>query len=275
MSLRPVLLAVAALAAASGICLTLCLWGAGRNHDLEAVAREIRRDGDLERPLEVRRRRHEAKRALAAKMVARRMTLREAADRFRRLDEADTGSRPDLPRLPRDEQSFREDVLDYVWIVLGHQGRFATAARWYAEAFTAHPYLLAGPPTGHRYHAARAAVLAGCGQGRDAAGLDETSRAGFRHQALGWLRAELGARHRLLEQQPEKTRWIVAYDMHRWLEDPDFAGVRGSEALARLPEPERQAWQMLWADVADTLARTQGKAPPEAEADREVPPPGR
>jgi hypothetical protein len=62
-------------------------------------------------------------------------------------------------------------------------------------------------------------------------------------------------RHRLLEQQPETTRWIVAYDMPRWLEDPDFAGVRGPDALARLPEAERHAWQKFWADVADTLAR--------------------
>jgi hypothetical protein len=64
-------------------------------------------------------------------------------------------------------------------------------------------------------------------------------------------------------------------DMHRWLEDPDFAGVRGPEALARLPEPERRGWQQLWADVADTLVQAQGKAPPEAEADREVQPPER
>jgi hypothetical protein len=63
--------------------------------------------------------------------------------------------------------------------------------------------------------------------------------------------------------------------MRHWLQDPHFAGLRGPEALALLPEPERPAWQKLWADVADTLARAQGKAPPEAEADREVQPPGR
>jgi hypothetical protein len=117
--------------------------------------------------------------------------------------------------------------------------------------------------------------MAGCGQGRDAADLDDTSRARFRRQALGWLRAALEARHRLLEQEPEKTRWMVASELWRWPEDPAFAGLRGPEALARLPEPERQAWHQLWADVADTLARAQGKAPPEAEADREVQPPER
>jgi hypothetical protein len=63
--------------------------------------------------------------------------------------------------------------------------------------------------------------------------------------------------------------------MQTWLEDPGFAGVRGPEALGRLPAAERQAWQRLWADVADTLARADGTAPPEAEADREVQPPQR
>jgi hypothetical protein len=47
------------------------------------------------------------------------------------------------------------------------------------------------------------------------------------------------------------------------LVDPEFAGVRGPEALAKLPESERQPWQKLWADVAATLARAQGKTMPE------------
>jgi hypothetical protein len=70
--------------------------------------------------------------------------------------------------------------------------------------------VLPGPPTGPRYDAARAAVLAGCGRGRDAAGLDGRSGASFRRQALDWLRDELEAQRRLLETEPEKTRWIIA-----------------------------------------------------------------
>jgi hypothetical protein len=50
--------------------------------------------------------------------------------------------------------------------------------------------------------------------------------------------------------------------LQHWQQDPDFGGVRGPEALARLPEAERQAWQKLWGDVADTLARAQGTAAP-------------
>jgi hypothetical protein len=37
-----------------------------------------------------------------------------------------------------------------------------------------------------------------------------------------------------------------------WQQEADFAGVRG-DALAKLPEGERQAWQQLWADIEQTL----------------------
>jgi serine/threonine-protein kinase len=117
--------------------------------------------------------------------------------------------------------------------------------------------VLAGPPAGQRYHAARAAALAGCGRGRDAADLDEATRLGFRRQARDWLRAELEARRRRLAQEPGKVR-AVARDVQDWLWDSPFAGVRGPEALARLPAAERQAWQELWTDIADTLARAVG-----------------
>jgi hypothetical protein len=48
--------------------------------------------------------------------------------------------------------------------------------------------------------------------------------------------------------------------MRSWQIDTDFAGVRGQAALAKLPDAERQRWQKLWSDVADTLARAEGKS---------------
>jgi hypothetical protein len=275
MNLRSALLAAAALAIAFWTSLTLCRWRAGENPDLAAIGREVQRGEDLAPHIEAGQRRDETRRSLAAEVVAGRLSLREAVGSFRRLDEADPGYPAGIPRAPGDERFFCGRVLDFVREILGREGRYAAAARWYGEAFTAHPYLLAGPPSDHRYNAARAAALAGCEQGGDAAGLEEATRAGFRNQALGWLRAELEARQRLLEQQPEKTRWIVAYDMHRWLEDPDFAGVRGPEALARLPAAERQEWQQLWAAVADMLARAQGAITQRQKAGSRIPVPER
>jgi hypothetical protein len=43
--------------------------------------------------------------------------------------------------------------------------------------------------------------------------------------------------------------------------------VRG-EALAKLPEAERQAWRQLWADVADTLVQARGPAARAKKSDR-------
>jgi hypothetical protein len=37
---------------------------------------------------------------------------------------------------------------------------------------------------------------------------------------------------------------------------PEFDSVRDKEALAKLPEAERAAWQQLWADVETLLKKT-------------------
>src|SRR5262249_52761870 len=60
------------------------------------------------------------------------------------------------------------------------------SARFYEEAFAAQPDL-AHTPTGHRYAAAAAAALAGCGQGKDDPPLDEATRARWRAKAQDWL----------------------------------------------------------------------------------------
>jgi hypothetical protein len=266
MNLRPALLATATLATAFCTTLAVCRWGGGGNEELSDLAWVVQHGEELGPSLEAGRRRHEAKWALAAEVAAGRMTVREAAGHFRRLDEAASDFPAGIPRPPGDESALRANVLDYVWVVLGDQQRYATAARWYDAAFTAYPQLLSDPPPGHRYYAACAAALAGCGQGRDAADLDEKSRVGFHRQARVWLRADLEARRQLLEKEPAKAL-TVARDMRYWLRDSSLSRVREPEALARLPEAERQAWQKLWADVADTRARAEGTTPLEQRAD--------
>ena len=41
--------------------------------------------------------------------------------------------------------------------------------------------------------------------------------------------------------------------------------ARGTEALAKLAEAERQLWEKLWKDVDDLLKRAQEKATPETK----------
>jgi len=107
---------------------------------------------------------------------------------------------------------------------------------------------------GRRYDAACYAARAAAGQGADAATLDDTERARWRWQALDWLRADLDAWRGLWDKEPGKARPVVAQKMRHWLRDPDLNGVRGPDALAKLPEAERKEWQRLWADVAALLA---------------------
>jgi serine/threonine protein kinase/tetratricopeptide (TPR) repeat protein len=132
------------------------------------------------------------------------------------------------------------------------------AARFYAAAFDLEPKL-AEMLDAHRYNAACAAALAGCGQGRDAARVDENERARLRKQALAWLRAELESWGRELAKEPDKTRPVAERALQHWLTDADLAELRGVDALAKLPEAERQPWQRLWNDATAMLKRAQGK----------------
>jgi tetratricopeptide (TPR) repeat protein len=146
----------------------------------------------------------------------------------------------------------------------------AASARFYAAAFAAQPSLAGDVPAGHRYQAACAAALAGCGQGDDRPAPDEKERGRWRQQALDWLRADLAWWRQRAETGTPQDRAAVRPALQHWLADPDLAGVRGEVALALLPEAERGGWRRLWADVADTLGRAEGKTAPE-ERLRKVP----
>ena len=144
--------------------------------------------------------------------------------------------------------------------------QYAAAARLFAAACAAQP-----PPSDRpavqRYIAARAGVLAGCGQGKDADQTDDKERVRLRRQALEWLRTELAAWRQLLEKEQDKARPVVLRQMQDWQQDKAFAGVRGAEALAKFPEMERLDWQELWGEI-ETLGNR--AAMPEREL---VPPP--
>jgi serine/threonine-protein kinase len=137
---------------------------------------------------------------------------------------------------------------------------YAAAARFYREAFAAQPNLTENPSTGQRYNAACAAALAGCGRGRDAASLLDKERARLRGQALAWLLADLAAWRGLLDKYPAKAGPAVRQQLTHWQQDKDFTDVRAPEALAKLPQAERRAWQKLWQDV-DALRKRAAKPP--------------
>jgi tetratricopeptide (TPR) repeat protein len=150
--------------------------------------------------------------------------------------------------------------------VCQRQQRHAATATLYAAAFAADAKLADDLSAGHRYNAACAAALAGCGQGQDAAALESKEYARLRRQALAWLRADLEAWGQLLDKEPDKIRPILVQQLRHWLVDTDFAGVSGPQAFALLPQPEREPWQKLWVDVASLLARAQANTTPKSES---------
>jgi hypothetical protein len=110
----------------------------------------------------------------------------------------------------------------------------------------------------HRYDAACAAALAGCGKSQDNPAPDEAARAKLRAQARAWLDAELPVWTRLLVSAKPKERAAIAETLEHWQVDRDLAGVREPEAIDGLPEPERAGSRELWKNVAEALARAKG-----------------
>jgi hypothetical protein len=132
--------------------------------------------------------------------------------------------------------------------------QFVAAARHCAAAFAAEPRLGEDLSKGYHYAAAWAAARAACGQGEGAAQLDDNERARLRQQVLDWLRADLAHVVKRLDD-PSPSAPKVRDLMEQRQGDPAFACVRDKDALAKLPEAERKAWQKFWADVAAALKR--------------------
>jgi serine/threonine protein kinase/tetratricopeptide (TPR) repeat protein len=197
-----------------------------------------------------------------------------------------------LPSLLRGEEqpTSATEQADYAELC-GIRRYYAAAVRFYRAAITAQPDLVASPVIGIRYKAAHTAALASRRAGEDTGRLTEAELAGLRKQALDWLRADLDSWRDLLNKDPDKPRPAVTVPlryrlnswadsewsrssvalhlserMRDWQDDTAFNGLRGPDALAKLPEAEREGWQRFWADVAATLASSQQKWPPAEES---------
>ncbi len=135
-----------------------------------------------------------------------------------------------------------------------YKQRNAAAVCLYMEAFTQQPGLADDLGARNRLHASWAAALAGAGQGEDASGLDDNERARLRSEALVWLRADLTAWDKRRQDDP-KARPLIQKTLQEWQDYADLAGVRDTDALAKLPEAERVEWKKLWADVDALLMK--------------------
>jgi serine/threonine protein kinase/Flp pilus assembly protein TadD len=107
----------------------------------------------------------------------------------------------------------------------------------------------------YRHDAACAAARAGCGRGEDAGPLDERQRARWRKQALAWLRADLAACTKLVQNGKPKDRRLVFARLRHWQREQDLAGLREPAAVAQLPAAEQETCQRFWTDVEGLCAQ--------------------
>jgi serine/threonine protein kinase len=133
----------------------------------------------------------------------------------------------------------------------------AAAVRLAAAAFAAEPKLADDLDAQPRYNAACSAVLAAAREAADARALSDTAAAELRSQALQWLRADLALYARMTVGDPQALQ-TARLQLAHWHSDGDLAPVRDKDALARLPEAERDAWGQLWASVDALRQRLSG-----------------
>jgi WD40 repeat protein/serine/threonine protein kinase len=150
----------------------------------------------------------------------------------------------------QDEPADNAERLAFAQLARDHK-EFAFATRLWAEALASDPVLGDDRQAQHRYQAARAAVLAAAGQGKDRRPLDDEAKAKLRRQALDWLKAELTAWSKHIESGPPQNRLNISLQLSDWKQDNDLAGIRDAAALAKLPAEEKKAFLQLWTDVAE------------------------
>ncbi len=137
--------------------------------------------------------------------------------------------------------------------------RHALAARLWQEALEADRRLADDRQFQHRYNAACAAALAGCGRGKDDPSPSDDQKTKLRQRALDWLTAEVATWSNLLETASKDQRAFIAKTLEHWREDTDLAGIRDDARLAKLSEAERAAFRKLWADVDALLKKASGR----------------
>jgi superkiller protein 3 len=157
------------------------------------------------------------------------------------------------------EQPAAGERLEYAQLCRYKQ-LHAAAARFFADALAEHPKIADDLQGQVRYRAACAAACAAAGLGRDAGTLPERDRARLRRQALDWLKTDLAAWTRVVEQGSDRTRLVVRRLLAHWQNDADLAAVRDPDRLANLSAAEREPWTRLWTAVADLLQSVSSKS---------------
>jgi tetratricopeptide (TPR) repeat protein len=159
------------------------------------------------------------------------------------------------------------DYLGYrtaLRMALADAGRHAEAAEVWAE-IRKNPAWVDRPENNVRYVAACDAILSAIGRGANPP--PPAERSAFRKQALDLLTAEVDA----MRARADADRSVVYWTMQSMITRSELAWVREPPGQPwpqnmvdfwnRMPQEERDAWNMLWADIRELRDRT---APPKA-----------
>lgn len=130
-----------------------------------------------------------------------------------------------------------------------YKGHFGASARFSEAALAEEPALADDVDASHRYDAACAAALAGCGRGKPGSTIRDVDRNHWRTQAIAWLHDELAALAKRVEDGPEQDRPTIRKTLRHWKEDRDLAGLRDQAELEHLPGAEQETCRALWAEV--------------------------
>ncbi len=139
------------------------------------------------------------------------------------------------------------------------KGLHAASAGLFAEALANDPKLGDDRQAQHAYNAACAAALAGCGQGKDDAPLDDAAKSKLRHQSHDWLQSELAAWAKVLDSGTAEMKAVVHKNLEHWKSDTDLAGIRDEKELAKLHDPECADFLKFWKDVDQLVDRAAGR----------------
>lgn len=137
------------------------------------------------------------------------------------------------------------------------RGRYVEAVRFARDAFTADTALASDPTFGYRFEAACAAALAGAGDEREGAAVENTARRDLRRQAREWLLADLKSWNHILDELGPKARPRIINTLERWRASPRLAVLRDQDRVDLLDEAERSECRALWREVDLLHARAE------------------
>jgi eukaryotic-like serine/threonine-protein kinase len=129
------------------------------------------------------------------------------------------------------------ELVELAQYCSGFEKKNLLAVRFATDAFAANPNLFAQWMTVSQF--AGWAVQAANGMGVDATNLSVDERSQLRHKALAWLR----------ESKTMTNNEFLGYLTSETWADANFAPVRDSEALAKLPPDERAEWTQFWNEL--------------------------